>query len=93
MTDRRADDRPPLHEIDAHHAATLESIRSWVGEVYPSVVSDDPDRTKQWFEVSVKLFEIAYSHQDLRAGVALLAEMSAELLLAHAEHISGRDAL
>ncbi len=81
---------PPLHELDAHHAVTLQAIDRWVREVYPSVHVTEHDRTRQWNNCAVTLFQTLAVNTDQSKAVAYLSQVCAELLLAHAERVTGR---
>lgn len=84
---------PPLHQLDGYHAMTLQQITAWVEQVYPTVVVENKDRARQWFDVAVNLFELTVNEPNLEESISRLAELAAELLLAHAEHQIGRKLL
>lgn len=82
---------PPLHEMDGYHALTIQQIHSWIDNVYPTTIQANPDRTRQWFDVSGHLFDMTINDPHQNEATARLAELAAELLLLHAEHTIGNE--
>ena len=93
MTDpRRVDPPVPLHVLDAHHAQVLQAIGQWVRREYPAVAAAHADRTRQWYAAAVSIFTTLAPVSDRDQALAYLSQLCAELLLAHAEHLTGKGA-
>lgn len=84
-----ADQMPPLHQIDAYHAQVQNQIRLWVDHVYPTVTEENTDRTRQWFAASANLYnQVDALGMDRDEAVGMLAQLAADLLLAHARRVT-----
>lgn len=78
--------RHSQHKMDGDHARVIEALNQWKIEIYPEIVRQDADRTRQWWQTSAHLlatFELA--HPDPRAAAAALAQFAAEAMLSNAE--------
>lgn len=87
-----------MHELDGYHAATIETIEQWARQVYPhhkaaiALLSKtgEADPTLLWWNVSYSLHETITGATDPSSATARLVQMTAELLLSHAQQIHER---